>query len=129
MMVAPVVSAAAAAGLRKMVEQMAKKKAAKAAKTAKAEKPKEDLPLLSDRVTGSRAAKDYKENAPSSRTKEVTGELRFGAPRKRDRDDFDRSPRMSDDMKKGGKVKKYAAGGSVRGSGIEMRGTRKCKIV
>jgi hypothetical protein len=27
------------------------------------------------------------------------------------------------------KTQKYAKGGSVRGSGIEMRGTRKCKIV
>jgi hypothetical protein len=34
-----------------------------------------------------------------------------------------------EDLAAGGKVKKYAKGGSVRGAGIEMRGTRKCKIV
>ena len=32
------------------------------------------------------------------------------------------------DFKKGGKVKAYAKGGSVKGSGCEQRGLRKCKI-
>lgn len=31
-------------------------------------------------------------------------------------------------MKKGGKVKTYASGGSVKGSGCERRGLRKCKV-
>jgi hypothetical protein len=31
-------------------------------------------------------------------------------------------------MKKGGKVKTYAKGGSVKGSGCEQRGLRKCKV-
>lgn len=32
------------------------------------------------------------------------------------------------DFKKGGKVKAYAKGGSVRGAGCEQRGVRKCKV-
>lgn len=32
-------------------------------------------------------------------------------------------------FKSGGKVKKYAEGGSVRGSGIAKQGVRKCKII
>lgn len=31
-------------------------------------------------------------------------------------------------MKRGGKVKTYASGGSVRGAGIAQRGVRKCKV-
>lgn len=31
-------------------------------------------------------------------------------------------------MKKGGQVKAYASGGSVRGAGIAQRGVRKCKV-
>ena len=31
-------------------------------------------------------------------------------------------------LKKGGKVKTYAKGGSVKGSGCEQRGLRKCKV-
>ena len=31
-------------------------------------------------------------------------------------------------FKKGGKVKTYAKGGSVKGSGCERRGLRKCKV-
>jgi hypothetical protein len=31
-------------------------------------------------------------------------------------------------FKKGGKVKAYAKGGSVKGSGCEQRGLRKCKV-
>jgi hypothetical protein len=31
-------------------------------------------------------------------------------------------------MKRGGKVKAYAKGGSVKGSGCEQRGLRKCKV-
>jgi hypothetical protein len=32
-------------------------------------------------------------------------------------------------FQKGGKVKGYAKGGSVKGSGCEQRGLRKCKVV
>ena len=31
-------------------------------------------------------------------------------------------------MKKGGSINGYAKGGSVRGSGCEQRGTKKCKV-
>jgi hypothetical protein len=50
--------------------------------------------------------KDYKENAEDSTTKEISGELRFREPRRYADDDYDRTPRMSDDYKKGGKVPK-----------------------
>ena len=89
---------------------------------------------LSDRVTGTRKAKDYKENAKDSKTKEVSGELRFREPRQRTEDeyitDYGRTPRMSDDMKKGGAVKKMAAGGSVsrRADGIAKRGKTRGKV-
>ena len=54
--------------------------------------------------------KDYKENAEDSTTKELSGELRFREPRRQPFDYADdaygRTPRMSDDYKKGGKVPK-----------------------
>ena len=36
--------------------------------------------------------------------------------------------RVEPPFKKGGKVKAYAKGGSVKGSGCEQRGLRKCKV-
>ena len=36
--------------------------------------------------------------------------------------------RIEPPFKKGGKVKTYAKGGSVKGSGCEQRGVRKCKV-
>jgi hypothetical protein len=89
---------------------------------------------LSDRVTGTRKAKDYKENAKDSTTKEISGELRFREPRQRTENeyitDYGRTPRMSDDMKKGGAVKKMATGGSVsrRADGIAQRGKTKGRV-
>lgn len=38
-------------------------------------------------------------------------------------------PGMDEMLAKGGKVKSYAKGGSVKGSGCEQRGLRKCKVV
>jgi hypothetical protein len=32
------------------------------------------------------------------------------------------------EFRKGGKVKTYASGGSVKGSGCEQRGVRPCKV-
>ena len=40
----------------------------------------------------------------------------------------DRMDEMEMGMKKGGKVKAYAKGGSVRGAGIAQRGVRPCKV-
>lgn len=40
----------------------------------------------------------------------------------------DRMDDMEMGMKKGGKVKAYANGGSVRGAGIAQRGVKKCKV-
>jgi hypothetical protein len=86
------------------------------------------------RQTGSRSARDYKENAKDSTTKEISGELRFREPRQRTENeyitDYGRTPRMSDDMKKGGAVKKMATGGSVskRADGIAKRGKTKGRV-
>jgi hypothetical protein len=44
------------------------------------------------------------------------------SPRSRTRDEEDV------EFRKGGKVKTYASGGSVKGSGCEQRGLRKCKV-
>ena len=106
--------------------------------------------------------KDNKENAEDSTTKELSGELRFREPRRQPfvyvDDAYGRTPRMSDDYKKGGKVPKgmhrmpdgkmmkdsehkkpkkmmgggtmkYAHGGSVaRGDGIAVRGKTKGRM-
>ena len=67
--------------------------------------------------------KDNKENAEDSTTKELSGELRFREPRRQPFDYADdaygRTPRMSDDYKKGGKVKGYKAGGSIDGCAVK----------
>ena len=106
--------------------------------------------------------KDNKENAEDSTTKELSGELRFREPRRQPFDYADdaygRTPRMSDDYKKGGKVPKgmhrmpdgkmmkdsehkkpkkmmgggmmkYAHGGSVGKGYGKARGAKACKIV
>ena len=89
---------------------------------------------ISERVTGTRKAKDYKENAKDSKTKEISGEMRFREPRQRTENeyitDYGRTPRMSDDMKKGGAIKKMATGGSVskRADGIAKRGKTKGRV-
>jgi hypothetical protein len=86
------------------------------------------------RQTGSRGARDYKENAKDATTKEVSGEMRFREPRQRTENeyitDYGRTPRMSDDMKKGGAIKKMATGGSVskRADGIAKRGKTKGRV-
>ena len=95
--------------------------------------------------------KDNKENAEDSTTKELSGELRFREPRRQPFDYADdaygRTPRMSDDYKKGGKVsmkavakkavkshekrmhKGMSGGGSVRGDGCATRGKTRGRIV
>ena len=52
----------------------------------------------------------------------VQGDKAKTTPRSRTRDEEDV------DFKKGGKVKAYAKGGSVRGAGIAQRGVRPCKV-
>ena len=71
-----------------------------------------------DRLTGSRGAKDHKEK---ERESELSGRLDFGSPRSRNYDD--RTPRMSDDYKKGGMT------ASKRADGIAQRGKTKGTIV
>jgi len=52
----------------------------------------------------------------------VQGDKARMTPRSRTRDEEDV------EFRKGGKVKTYASGGSVKGSGCEQRGLRPCKV-
>jgi hypothetical protein len=78
-------------------------------------KPKEKYTF--DRITGSRSAKDYKER---EREPEITGQLNFGSPR---RSSSNRTPMMSDDYSRGGKVP-----ASKRADGIAQRGKTKGRM-
>jgi hypothetical protein len=75
-----------------------------------------------DRITGSRSAKDYKEK---ERESEFSGEMSFGSPRGRSSDSSDRTPRMSDDYAKGGKV----SSASSRADGCAVKGKTKGRFV
>jgi len=78
-------------------------------------KPKDKYTF--DRITGSRSAKDYKE---SEREPQITGQLNFGSPRQ---SNSNRTPMMSDDYSRGGKVS-----ASKRADGIAQRGKTKGRI-
>jgi len=69
------------------------------------------------RTGRSQAAAEAKAEKPILRT-----EKGKETPRSRTRDEEDI------EFRKGGKVKTYASGGSVKGSGCERRGLRKCKV-
>ena len=71
-----------------------------------------------DRPTGSRSARDYKEK---EREAELSGRVDFGRPQSRDYGD--RTPRTSDDYKKGGMT------ASKRADGIARRGKTRGTIV
>ena len=75
-----------------------------------------------DRVTGSKGAKDHKEKASDANTREMSGNLRFDSPGRRDMDSGDRTPRMSDDYAKGGMT------ASKRADGIAQRGRTRGKM-
>lgn len=116
-MVLPVIARMAAAAAAKQIGKAGAKRASKEAaeQAAKAEAKSVDF-MPGARRTGTRAAKDTKE--PTEYTPEVSGRMRF---RRQDEDVVpeDRTPRMSDDYKKGGKVKSSA---SKRADGIAQRG-------
>ena len=76
-----------------------------------------------DRITGSRSAKDYKEK--EDKASEFSGEMSFGSPRGRSSDSSDRTPRMSDDYAKGGKV----SSASSRADGCAVKGKTKGRFV
>ena len=76
-----------------------------------------------DRITGSRSAKDHKEK--EDKASEFSGERSFGSPRGRSSDSSDRTPRMSDDYAKGGKV----SSASSRADGCAVKGKTKGRIV
>lgn len=75
-----------------------------------------------DRITGNRSAKDYKEK--EDKASEFSGEMSFGSPKSRSSDSSDRTPRMSDDYAKGGKV----SSASSRADGIAQRGKTRGKM-
>jgi hypothetical protein len=77
---------------------------------------------LTPRPTGSRSAKDYKEK---EKTSEFFGEMDFGSPRSRNYDSGDRTPRMSDDYAKGGKV----SSASSRADGCCVKGKTRGRMV
>ncbi len=79
--------------------------------------------VLNPRPTGSRSAKDYKEK--EDKASEFSGEMSFGSPRGRSSDSSDRTPRMSDDYAKGGKV----SSASSRADGCAVKGKTKGRIV
>ena len=76
-----------------------------------------------DRITGNRSAKDYKEK--EDKASEFSGEMSFGSPRGRSSDSSDRTPRMSDDYAKGGKV----SSASSRADGCCVKGKTKGRFV
>jgi hypothetical protein len=78
---------------------------------------------LNPRPTGSRSAKDYKEK--EDKASEFSGEMGFKAPRSRNYDSGDRTPRMSDDYAKGGKV----SSASKRADGCVTKGKTKGRFV
>jgi len=81
-------------------------------------------PWLGDgRVTGGRSAKDYKEK--EDKASEFSGEMGFKSPRSRNYDSGDRTPRMSDDYAKGGKV----SSASARADGCAVKGKTKGRMV
>lgn len=69
------------------------------------------------RTGRSQAAAEAKAEKPILRTEKAKE-----SPRSRTRDEEDV------EFKRGGKVKTYASGGSVRGAGIAQRGVKKCKV-
>jgi hypothetical protein len=76
-----------------------------------------------DRITGSRSASDRKEK--EDKASEFSGEMSFGSPRGRSSDSSDRTPRMSDDYAKGGKV----SSASSRADGCAVKGKTKGRFV
>jgi hypothetical protein len=78
---------------------------------------------LTPRPTGSRSAKDYKEK--EDKASDFSGEMGFKSPRSRNYDSGDRTPRMSDDYAKGGKV----SSASSRADGCATKGKTKGRMI
>lgn len=116
-MVLPLIARAVASKVAKEATKNAAKQTAKEAAETAAEKTaqqaaKETAKFPGQRLTGTRAAKDTKE--PTEYTPEMSGRMRFRQPRE---DEFfeTRTPRMSDDYKKGGKIDGCARKGHTKG--------------
>ena len=132
-MVLPLIGRALAQGATKYAAKQAAKQTAKetaeeAAEQAvpqAAKKATQYSPgMPGARRTGTRSARDTKE--PTEYTPEMSGRLRYRQPRE---DEFfeTRTPRMSDDYKKGGNVKGYAKGGSI--DGCAKRGKTRGRMI
>lgn len=128
-MVLPLIARAVASKVAKETTKNAAKQATKEMAETAAEKTvqqtaKETAKFPGQRLTGTRAAKDTKE--PTEYTPEMSGRMRFRQPRE---DEFfeTRTPRMSDDYKKGGMTKGYAKGGKI--DGCAQRGKTRGRMV
>lgn len=75
-------------------------------------------------VQEARTARERSQAAAQAKAEKpaVQGDKARATPRSRTRDEEDV------EFKRGGKVKAYKSGGSVRGAGIAQRGVRKCKV-
>jgi len=78
------------------------------------------------RIQAARAARERKSAEAMEEAKPVLqASKKKASPRSRTRDEMEDYELRA----KGGKIKGYASGGSVRGGGCEQRGLRKCKVV
>lgn len=124
--------AGAGLGARALVRREAAKRAAEAERLASRVDPRMrrsgegiDEAMKQARVEMAREPRLEPARAMSAAEKKapaVQGDKARATPRSRTRDEED------GEFKKGGKVKAYAKGGSVKGSGCEQRGLRKCKV-
>lgn len=119
-------------GARALVRREAAKRAAEAERLASRIEPRMrrsgegiDEAMKQARVEMAREPRLEPARAMSAAEKKapaVQGDKARMTPRSRTRDEEDV------EFRKGGKVKTYASGGSVKGAGIAQRGVRKCKV-
>lgn len=124
--------AGAGLGARALLRREAAKRAAEAERLASRIEPRMrrsgegiDEAMKQARVEMAREPRLEPARAMSAAEKKapaVQGDKARATPRSRTRDEEDV------EFRKGGKVKAYAKGGSVKGSGCEQRGLRKCKV-
>lgn len=124
--------AGAGMGARALVRREAAKRAAEAERLASRIEPRMrrsgegiDEAMKQARVEMAREPRLEPARAMSAAEKKapaVQGDKARTTPRSRTRDEEDA------EFRKGGKVKAYKSGGSVRGAGIAQRGVKQCKV-
>ena len=124
--------AGAGLGARALVRHQAAKRAAEAERLASRVEPRmrrsgEGIDEAMKQARGEMAREPRLEparamSAAEKKAPAVQGDKTRATPRSRTRDEEDV------EFRKGGKVKTYAKGGSVKGSGCERRGLRPCKV-